>query len=222
MGLISPLWPRARPSCGCRVNLSQMHWLEPDPLSQIPSCTLEPHEISKLKPSVIGVNPTLHKSNPNVKLWNVKRATWRNMCWWTRGDVQVKSGWRWNSSSDAELLFTVIVTVVGVMWNAAVNSSLSGAILVFFIFMRWRRTSVSVVDPYRNPPGTVKSSLEIYNLKIQRYAIFVYSLARCFPELLIRPNHTPGVHELSCAILWRKVNDLQAFYYTVPRGPRCS
>lgn len=136
MGLISPLWPRARPSCGCRVNLSQMRWLEPDPLSQIPSpCTLEPHEISKLKPSVIGVSPTLHESNSNVMLWNVRRAMWRNMCWWTR-----EMTCRWNKvegeipPAEAEPLFTVIVTVVGVKWNAAVNSSLSGPTFGVFHF----------------------------------------------------------------------------------------
>lgn len=93
MGLISPLLPRALPSCWCRVNLSQMRWLEPDPLSQIPSpCTLEPHEISKLKPSVIGVSPTLHKSNSKVMLWNVRGAMRRekHVRVDERDDMQVK------------------------------------------------------------------------------------------------------------------------------------
>lgn len=74
-GLISPPRPRAWTSCGCRDNLSQMHWLEPDSSSWILSPrTLQPHGISKPKPSVSGVSPTLNKSNSNTVLWNVRRV----------------------------------------------------------------------------------------------------------------------------------------------------
>lgn len=149
MGLISPLRPQARPSCGCRVNLSQMRWLEPDPLSQIPSpCTLEPHEISKLKPPVIGISPTLHKSSSNVMLWNVRRAMQRNMCWWTGGMTC-----RWNKVEAEILLASLQCWSLKLVWSGMlllIPRSLS----VFFIFMRRRTTSVCVVDLYWNSPGT--------------------------------------------------------------------
>lgn len=48
------------------------------------------------------------------------------------------------------------------------------------------------------------------------------SLPACFPDLLIIPYCTPGVHELSYLMLQRKVNVLQVFCFTVPKVPLCS
>ncbi len=69
-----------------------MRWLEPDPLSQIPSpCTLEPHEIAKLKLSVIGVSPTVHKSNSSVIVVKCQESdTEKHVLVDKKDDMQVK------------------------------------------------------------------------------------------------------------------------------------
>lgn len=89
--------------------------------------------------------------------------------------------------------------------------------LSVFIFMRRRRrTSVCIIDPYRNSPGgSFNIPWKIYNVKM----LFLSSLLpACFSDILIVHYHTLGVHELSSEIQRRKVNVLQVFYFTAPKS----